>query len=204
MLLRVRGGCLLWHGQDMIRTTAGLLLAWTLFTCHASDAALGVCEVNGVPDYIRSFDCRLAKAIASGLERSKTFRQLVERVGCLQGIVYIEAQYYVRLQTGIVLPGALAHTVTKAGPYRILRVLVGPHSGDRPIVVLAHELQHAVEVLESDATTETEIDELFERIGVRASTGSVETLAARKVERAVARELSAAHGRESLRNVTSR
>jgi hypothetical protein len=140
MLLRVRSGCLLWHGQDMIRTSAGLLLAWTLFTCHASDAAtptataLGVCEA---PDYIRSFDCRLAKVIASGLERSKTFRQVVERVGCLQGIVYIDAQYYVQLQTGIVLPGALAHTVTKAGPYRILRVMVGPHSGNRPIAILA-------------------------------------------------------------------
>jgi hypothetical protein len=190
--------------------TTGLLLAWTLLAGETSDAAtpaataLSGCEANGVPDYIRSFDCRLAKVVASGLERSETLRQLVGRVGCLKGIVYIEAQYYVRLQAGIVLPGALAHTVTNAGEYRILRLMVGPHSEDRAIVVLAHELQHAVEVLESDATTEAEIDRLFERIGVPGSTGIVETRAAREVGRAVARELLESRRRKSVGTVKLR
>jgi hypothetical protein len=181
----------------MIRATAVLLLAWTLLACDAAPAAteLGVCEANGVPEHIRPFDCRLAKIIASGLEHSETFRHVVERVGCLKGIVYIDARYYVQFRTGIVLRGALAHTVTNAGAYRILRVMVGPHSGDRPIVDLAHELQHAVEVLESDATTEAEIDQLFEHIGVRATTGFVDTRAAREVGGAVARELAAARRR---------
>jgi hypothetical protein len=62
-----------------------------------------------------------------------------------------------------------------------------------------------VEVLETDATTEAEIDQLFERIGFHATTTRfVETLAALDVGSAVAPELSAAHGRESLRNVTPR
>jgi hypothetical protein len=184
----------------MIRTTAGLLLAWTLLACDASDAApppaateLGVCDANGVPEHIRSFDCRLAKIIASGLGRSETFRQVIERVGRLNGMVYIvDARYYVQSQT--VSSGALLHTAMKAGNYRILYLVVAPQSGDSLICVLARELQHAVEVLESDATTEAEIDQLFERISVHATTGVVDTPASLDVERAVARELSAVPG----------
>ena len=165
----------------------------------------GVCEATAVPDWIRVSDCQLRKIVASGLERSETFRQVVERVGRLKGLVYIDCRYVVRPRTPRVLVGALMHTVTKAGPYRILHVMVGPHSGDRPLLVLAHELQHAVEVLESDATTEDEIDQLFERIGFHTlETELSETLAALDIERAVAKELSAAHKHERRGTVTPR
>ena len=57
---------------------------------------------------------------------------------------------------------------------------------------MAHELQHAIEVLEAtDVASEAAGGQLFERIGMHASAGVMETQAALDIGRAVARELSA-------------
>jgi hypothetical protein len=73
----------------------------------------------------------------------------------------------------------------------VLHVMVGAVHGDRPIYLLAHELQHVVEVLEApDVLTERDVDQLFERIGWRAFAGDMETQAALDTERAVRSELS--------------
>jgi hypothetical protein len=140
---------------------------------------------------VRPLDCRLAAAIADGLRRSGTFQQLVERVGTLKGIVYIRAKTHVDLRTKRTLDGALSHSVTIAGTYRVLQLTVGVTQPDSSICVLAHELRHAIEVLEApDVRTETAVDLLFERIGTRTNAGVVETQAALDAERAVRRELS--------------
>jgi len=90
-----------------------------------------------------------------------------------------------------VLDGALSHSVTTAGAHRVLHVMVGAGQGDRPIAILAHELHHAIEVLEApDVSTEAAVDQLFERIGTRVHGGVVETQAALDAERAVRRELA--------------
>jgi hypothetical protein len=144
-----------------------------------------------VPPQLRPLDCRLATAIADGLKRSATFRELVERVGMLNGIVYIQLKQSVNSRTRRVLDGALSHSITAAGAYRMLHVMVGAGEGDRPIYLLAHELQHVVEVLEAPGVlTERDVDQLFERIGVRAFAGDMETQAALDVEHAVRSELS--------------
>jgi hypothetical protein len=146
---------------------------------------------DAVPPQLRPLDCRLAAAIADGVERSATFRQLVERVGTLSGIVYIQLKLYVDPHTKRVLDGALSHSVTTAGAHRVLHVIVGAEQGDRPIVILAHELRHAIEVLEApNVSTEDAVDRLFERIGTHTHSGVVETQAALDAERAVRRELS--------------
>ena len=149
------------------------------------------CAVReAVPLQLRPLDCRLAAAIAHGLKRSATFRQLADRVGTLDGIVYIHLQPYAILDGRTVLNGALLHSVTTAGPYRVLHVIVNAR-GDRLIFILAHELQHAIEVLEAaDVSTENAVDQLFERIGFRVYGGAVETRAALDVEDVVKRELS--------------
>jgi len=69
-------------------------------------------------------------------------------------------------------------------------VLVAPGRGDETIVTLAHELQHCVEVLESHATTEAEIDALFQRIGTPVAPGTTETAAAIQFARTVRLELA--------------
>jgi hypothetical protein len=179
----------------MARKTAPFLaIAMTLaagdYTLLAQTQACAVRET--VPNQLRSFDCRTLAIVANGLARSTTFRQLIDRVGQLNGIVYIEDRYYVNGRTRRVLSGALSHQVTIAGAYRILYLIVAPESGDRRLVVMAHELQHAIEVLEAtDANTEAAIDQLFERIGTHTSAGVVETQAALAAEHAVVGELSA-------------
>lgn len=183
----------------MARTAPSLIPACTLMAVLTAAAANPLtmretCEAGVIPDQVRVADCGLAKAIASGLERSETLRKEVDRVGHLKGIVYLESRYFVQPRTRAVLSGALLHTVSQAGSRRILRVIVAPESGDRPILVVAHELQHAIEVLESDAMTEADIDQLFERIGTPAATGIVETQAALDVERTVGRELKLMRG----------
>jgi hypothetical protein len=157
-----------------------------------SDPAPQPCAAKqNVPIQLRPLDCRLAAAIADGLIRSATFRQLVERVGALNGIVYIHLKPYVNLQTKRVLDGGLSHAVTIAGAHRMLHVMVGAGQGDRPIFILAHELQHAIEVLEvPDVSTEEAVDQLFERIGTHVYAGAVETQAALDAEHAVRRELA--------------
>jgi hypothetical protein len=116
-------------------------------------------------------------------------------VGELNGIVYIKSGFSVNDHTKRVLSGALSHQISMAGAHRVLHVMVAPESGDRPVITMAHELQHAIEVLEApDVATEAAVDQLFERIGMHADTGIVETQAALNVERAVARELSGNRG----------
>ena len=76
-------------------------------------------------------------------------RRVIDRIGELKGIVYVEDRYYVNERTRKVLSGALSHQVTMAGAHRVLHVMVAPESGDRRLLTLAHELQHAIEVLEA-------------------------------------------------------
>src|SRR5262245_11392329 len=90
-----------------------------------SDPAPERCAARAaVPLQLRPLDCRLTAAIADGLERSATFRRLVERVGTLNGIVYIHLRPYVTPDFGRVLNGALLHSVTTAEGHRVLQVIV--------------------------------------------------------------------------------
>jgi hypothetical protein len=120
------------------------------------------------------------------------FRLLVERVGALNGIVYIHSSFYVSPQTKRLLSGALSHRIDTAGAYRVLHLIVAPASGDEPLVTIAHELQHVIEVLEEPSVqTEAAVDRLFERIGMHVSAGVMETQSALEVERVVRREVLA-------------
>ena len=145
-----------------------------------------------LPAQVRPLTCGTAARMIDGMARSATLRREIERVGELNGIVYIKDAYYIDPRTKRVLSGAMSHEVTMAGAHRVLHVMVAPESGDRSLITLGHELQHVIEVLEAgDATTEAAADRLFERIGVRVGPSVMETQAAVDVQRAVARELSA-------------
>ena len=145
-----------------------------------------------LPAQVRPLTCRTAGRVIDGMARSATLRREIDRIGELNGIVYIKDAYYVDPRTRRVLSGALSHEITMAGVHRVLHVTVAPESGDRALITLGHELQHTIEVLEAnDVTTEAAVDRLFERIGVRVGASAMETQSAIDVQRAVARELSA-------------
>ena len=158
----------------------------------ANDSSAGArCPAAAaVPEHIRTSSCAMMDVIALGMSGSPSFRRLVERVAALHGIVYLTAKQVVQSHTLRVIDGTLQHRVTVAGSYRILYATVTPYSGLRPARIIAHELQHAIEVLESNAASEREIDDLFERIGVHTANWTVETEAALAVEDAVTKELA--------------
>ena len=155
-----------------------------------SDRDARCTATTAVPDHIRTTNCEMMRAIELGMSSSPSFRRLVERVAMLHGVVYFTAKQVVQSQTLRVIDGTLQHRVTVAGSYRLLFATVTPYRGLRPIPIIAHELQHALEVLESNATSEREIDDLFGRIGVYTATRTIETAAALNVQAAVARELA--------------
>lgn len=159
---------------------------------------------QALPAQVRPLTCRTVARVADGMARSGTLRRIIDRIGELNGIIYIKDAYYVDPRTRRVLSGALSHEITMAGVHRVLHVTVAPESGDRLLITLAHELQHAIEVLEAhDVATETDVDRLFERIGVPVGASVMETTSAIDVERVVAREL-AANRLESRQGATVR
>jgi hypothetical protein len=142
-----------------------------------------------IPEHVRPLDCALATAVGSGLSRSAAFRDIVKHIAALNGIVWLKASMVVRPDIGEFY-GGLMHRLTPMGAHRGMFILVAPGRGDETVVTLAHELQHFVEVLESRASTEAEIDALFQRIGTPVAPGTTETAAAIQFARIVRLELA--------------
>jgi hypothetical protein len=89
--------------------------------------------------------------------RSATFRRLVDVIEATNGIVYVEQG-----ACGHSVRACLTLSVTPAGDYRILRVLVDARQRDWEVMAsIGHELQHAIEVLSNPMLTSTEAVYLF-------------------------------------------
>jgi hypothetical protein len=172
-------------------TPVAAILLMMLVVAGTRSEAFGPDESCAGPGVfqIRTSSCRIGRDLDAGLERSATFRRLVDRVGALKGIVYIDVRPLVEPETRREIRGALQHHVTVAGDYRLLHVVIAP-SGDAAVGTIAHELQHAIEVLESNATTEADVDRLFDRIGAPSGAWFRETAAAITAGRAVALEVN--------------
>ena len=141
--------------------------------------------------HVRGNEPRILSLIAVGLSRSATFRRLVETLNGSDVIVYVDPK-----QTRQALGGYLAHNIVSRGGYRYLHIAVDTHGSDRRLVpLLAHELQHAVEVSQHpDALDENSLERLFSRLAITFGCGVTacsETQAAKDVEEAVGEELKA-------------
>jgi hypothetical protein len=157
------------------------LLGMAAVRLEACDAA--------VPHHIRIEDCPLATLVAKDLEQSPTLRRVVDRVAELHGIVYVVTGVYASLRR-TELRGTLSPRVAVAGETCVMRISLKRQYGPEGVATLAHELRHAIEVLEvPDARTERTIVRLFERIGSAVGDELYETQAALTTEAAVLREL---------------
>src|SRR4051812_43045856 len=80
--------------------------------------------------HVRAEDHQLSKVIREGLDQSHTFRELMDRIDSLPGLVYV---VWSRCGTRLWEPGAcLDHRVTVSGGVRFLRVNIYPgESGER-------------------------------------------------------------------------
>jgi hypothetical protein len=142
-----------------------------------------------IPGQIRVTDCAIARALKDGLARSESLVNLVEQIGSLKGIVYVTL---IERTRGQGVAGGLSHKVSGGSESCILQVglVRGYAYGDRTIVMLAHEFEHVLEVLEHpEARTEQDVDLLYTRIGRPSAAGAMETEAALQMERIVANEL---------------
>jgi hypothetical protein len=111
---------------------------------------------------IRSAQPRVQQLLAEGVQRSKTFADLVSRLHATDLIVYVETTQQMGLDT---VGRILLQTV--AGGRRYLRVQVRAMlPGDQMIAVIAHELRHALEVAEdASVVDDASMTQLYRRIG---------------------------------------
>lgn len=170
----------------MATALCAVLIACAVMTAGASgatDTHPEACERT----HVRTTDERAEAAVTFGIERSPTFRALVDAITRSDLIVYITAQF----DMAVPLDGEL-HLVTSVGNHRYMRILVRSELSpwDRCAMV-AHELQHAREVAEAPWVRDNAaLDALYHEIGFGVGTDRHETDAARDVSIRVAQELS--------------
>jgi hypothetical protein len=95
--------------------------------------------------HIRTLETRLQFVLSQGAEASATFRALVTQLEHSDVVVYLEYERCMR-RDGRRLAGRLTF-VSAAGGFRYVLVRIrSMPSLDQEIAIVAHELQHAVEV----------------------------------------------------------
>ena len=165
--------------------TRRVVLGFLLFTLLVPHRSYG----QSAPR-IRVLDPGLKELFDHGIGQSPTFRALVEKVDATPILVFVAAD--IRMPARI---GARLSFVTSVNGLRYVRVHVDcTLSARRQIALLAHELQHALEIGERTDILDVEaMESLYEDIGFESlDTGShksFETEAALTVQRTVDDEM---------------
>ena len=146
---------------------------------------------NAASSHVRSTEPKILTLIDAGISGSATFRRLIATLNDSDVIVYVEP-----IRSRQSLRGYLAHNIVARGPYRYLRIAVEIAGSERRLVsLLAHELQHAVEVAHAPEVRDPEsLERFFERLAIGFGCGLTacfETRAAMSVEYIVEEEFSA-------------
>jgi hypothetical protein len=157
-------------------------------------AAEGVVQTVRATQSVRSSqqDPRLAELVADGAANSPTLRRLIETLDASGVIVYVSFTSSPKLRS------YLSHDLVATGAYRYLRVVISIKLTNREVTpVLAHELQHALEVAQArDVCDSAGMTALFNRVGYPALKGVQvrETDAALRVQQRVKAELASSLG----------
>ena len=141
---------------------------------------------------IRTQDDRLTQLLRAGTARSATLKSLVDRIEASRVIVYVAINPLMKPS----LSGMLTW-MTQAGGYRYVRASISHDlAPDQMIATIAHELQHAVEVIEDETVSdEKSLVALYRRIGQQRGTSSPsrwDTDAAQRTGFVVRKELAGA------------
>jgi hypothetical protein len=147
--------------------------------------------------HVRSADVRIQALLEQGVGRSATFRHLLDTLDASDVIVYVMPK-----RTRPELSGYLPHRMTVAGSFRYLHVMVDLRGAETRVVsIIAHELQHAVEVAEApDVSDDRSLTRLFSRAHINFHCGEdcFETQAAIDVQYNVIGEMALNHRPSSL------
>lgn len=137
---------------------------------------------------MRGLEPRVQKLIERGVSISATFRRLVEELNASDVMAHVRHQ---RMPDGF--RGYLVHRVREANGLRYLHIAVDSRGAEaRVIGLIAHELQHALEVARTPEVGRLRhIDEFFASIADQGcrSAKCFETSAAVGVQEAMLREL---------------
>jgi hypothetical protein len=130
----------------------------------------------------------IARAIAEGLERSTTFRSVIDAINATDGVVYV-----LEGKCGQGVRACLHMSVEASGENRLLRILVDPRRapGCELIEAIGHELQHALEALRNPRIRNGfAMSSFFHQIGPEGP---------RRFETPEAERIGSAVGREACR-----
>jgi hypothetical protein len=164
-----------------------MLLAVALVASLSMSTALAAERVGG--PRLRPQDSRSTQVLKEGAARSATFRALVNRIEAGNVIVYVAISPVMKST----LSGALTW-MTRAGDFRYVRASISTELAfDQMIASVAHELQHAVEVVEDESVVdERSLVAMYKKIGQpsrAAGPSGWDTLAAQRTGTQVRREL---------------
>ena len=161
--------------------------------------ALALTTQESAPLHVRTADSTILALIDAGVSGSATFRGLIATLNESDVIVYIAPNL-----SRPALGGFLAHSIVAQGQHRYLRLAVDIAGAKRRLVsLLAHELQHAVEVAQApDARDTQSLERLFSRLTIAfgcAGSNCFETQAAMNVQGIVEQELAGTRRRGQVR-----
>jgi hypothetical protein len=137
--------------------------------------------------HVRTTEPRVLTLVEQGIARSATFRRLVDALNASDVIVYIEPKLH-----RPALGGYLSHRMVASGGTRYLKIAVELRGDEaRVIALVAHELQHAVEVAQSPAVRDSiSLSRLFAQSSIGDFCGGcAETAAAIDIQEKVFAEL---------------
>jgi hypothetical protein len=179
------------HNKRRSPGAAGIAILSAVIVCTAAPQASGS---TADATRVRSTDAGILALVREGTERSATFSTLVDTIGRSNGIVYIEFGYCAFGH----LNGCLLSYIAPAHGDRYLRIIVTPdknrRSHDQLLALIAHELRHALEVIEhAEIVDVATMEGLYRRIGTPETGGltGYETSAARAAGDATLSELLA-------------
>jgi hypothetical protein len=176
-----------WSGATGVLVVFGLL---------AGEAPSGAVDPARTLTRIRPGTAALSRVFEEGVARSPTFAALVDRLERSRWLVFV----YRGACPDPAVAGCLLHAVGRYGDDPYLRILVNPWRvghPDREISTIAHELQHALEVVEAVEVIDTaSLTRHFKRIGYVSAESAwliaYETAAARRTGDQVLGELQRA------------
>jgi hypothetical protein len=167
-------GCHL-GGETLVGRTMTTWLRWialgvSLAMAGVSGEAVGA-ERPSWDLHIRSKEPTLLWLVDRGQSRSETFRALVNRLTASDLVIYLDYDFYA--PRGL---GGQVSFISHVGGRRYLRVRIDcrPALFDQ-IALIAHELQHAVEIADAtDVVDERSMAKLYRRIGIASDVEGLE------------------------------
>jgi hypothetical protein len=174
---------------------SALALLITLLTVHIQAEGLPTADPHA---RLRPMHKRVETLIATGMDRSATFRQLVRRIEQSDVIVYVEARHGMR--DGV---GGSMRFVTRSATDRFVRIqLNADYSNHTLVALLGHELQHVVEVADHvEVQSADDLRDFYRRTGVRTGPDSFDSTEARTAGYLIREEIVRKPG--DLRNARS-